>query len=62
MKNKPITIGKVTYTSLRQAAEALGVTECAVSIARRRGKLEWLGVNKGNNPPKKRPIKPDDTQ
>lgn len=44
---KKITIRGVTYASQSEAAERLGVSDHAVYVAKKRGRLEFLGIGKG---------------
>lgn len=45
--SKPITIRGTTYPSQQAAAEALGVSFHAVHIAKKRGRLDFLGIGRG---------------
>lgn len=43
-KPRPVTIRGVTYASTNEAAAALGVSYSAVTEAKRRGKLDHVGL------------------
>jgi len=45
--SKAITIRGTTYPSQQAAAEALGVSFHAVHIAKKRGRLDFLGIGRG---------------
>lgn len=47
-KSKPVTIRGVTYPSQKAAAEALGVDRSAVTLAKRHGRLKYVGTGTGS--------------
>lgn len=60
MRNQPITIRGVTYPNQRAAAVALSVAQSTVNSAKRRGRLDTVGVGSNNgNAPKPISSKPE---
>lgn len=57
-KPEPVTIRNVTYATAPQAAKALGVTKQAVYAARKRGRLDFLGLGPGKTYPGDRKGRP----
>jgi predicted DNA-binding protein (UPF0251 family) len=52
----PVEIRGVAYESIGEAARALGVSQQAVSSARKRGRLQFVGLGLRGNPSATKPI------